>query len=403
MNGIRRLAAGTLAAVVAYCGVSVGWLPAADAAAVASTGGVSFSVDHGAWDTVFDVTGDAPSSGAEAPCVTNPDNQSTMFGLFVATPGTELQAPASDIFVSSYQFGSALQLNQVLSEAHGAGLSFQAEQNFADFGDPGQLQTATGSFSIGVMCFDGLGDPPIAAYWVSITFDGSGNWTTDSTPPTSTSTTSTSTSTTTTTSTSTTSTTTTTTTSPTTSQSTTASTTSSTTSSTAAPTPIAGLMVAGSLVLSANPTVHPGDQITVVGSGFLRTEPVDIVANSTPTALLTAQAVNGAFSVAVTVPASLSAGAHTLVLTGANSRASVSLPFVTVAAAGSSTTPSTSSTTSSSTISGSTPSTSAVIRVLAATGAPYSTVTVAGLGLLIFGAGALAFTRIRRSSRQRAH
>jgi hypothetical protein len=84
-------------------------------------------------------------------------------------------------------------------------------------------------------------------------------------------------------------------------------------------------------------TAVPGEQIVVSGSGFLPYSTVSIVVCSTPIVLGTVTTDGaGAFSTAVTVPAGLAAGAHSLVAYGVDpAGATHSLQLdITVAAAG---------------------------------------------------------------------
>jgi len=85
-------------------------------------------------------------------------------------------------------------------------------------------------------------------------------------------------------------------------------------------------------------SVPPGAGLTVDGVGFRPGEPVEVVLHSTPVSLGTFTAdASGAFSAAVTVPADVPVGAHTVVSTGQTSgRAFSAALTVELAATGSS-------------------------------------------------------------------
>ncbi len=119
--------------------------------------------------------------------------------------------------------------------------------------------------------------------------------------------------------------------------------------------------------LGSDPTLDAGQTVTVEASGFAAGEEVTVTVNSTPMLLgsVTADA-DGSVTYVFTVPTSLEAGAHTLVLAGSST--SVTVPFQ-VAAAGDD--------------SGELPS----------TGGNVGTLGLFALGALVAGAGALVISR----------
>ncbi len=451
VNRISRLALGLLPVAIAASALWLG--PATRAQALAPAAGrVVLSVDHGAFDTAFDVSATATPGGTETPCVTDPANDSTHFGLFVANLGAELQPPSSYIVAGTGGlFPDSVQNGQTLSAVQASGISFDLLANFADLGDAFPLKTETGTFSIGVMCFVDVQAPPIVAYWMSVTFDGAGNWTLSATTPSTTATTPTGTTgtTDTTPSTATTTTTTATTTTASTSADTSTTDTSATDTSTtdttittppsssaAVLTPLAVLAWPGGQALPVNPTLHRGDRITVVGSGFDRDEAVEVVAQSAPISLVTAHADNGGFSQLITIPAGLPPGPHALVLTGVTSRASVNLAFTVAAPATSTSTTRSTAATSPTTATSTTPTSTGQpssrfpttqrppagnpnqagngsggninghpgsADQLANTGGPYTLLIAAGLILLLFGGGFQLLARRNAEPRRPVH
>jgi Bacterial Ig-like domain (group 3) len=80
--------------------------------------------------------------------------------------------------------------------------------------------------------------------------------------------------------------------------------------------------------LGSDPTLAPGQTVTVQASGFTAGETVTATVHSVPVTLTPSTATaTGAIAYAFTVPASLPAGAHTLVLAGATSAHTVTLDF----------------------------------------------------------------------------
>jgi LPXTG-motif cell wall-anchored protein len=77
--------------------------------------------------------------------------------------------------------------------------------------------------------------------------------------------------------------------------------------------------VPGAPVNVNTPSVAAGGQLTVSGSGWKPNSTVQIILNSTPVGLGTANVnVEGNFSKVVTIPADTAPGAHTIVLVGTN-------------------------------------------------------------------------------------
>ncbi|TKJ23404.1 hypothetical protein [Blastococcus sp. CCUG 61487] len=131
--------------------------------------------------------------------------------------------------------------------------------------------------------------------------------------------------------------------------------------------------------------VQPGAKVRVTGQGYAPGSTVTVSVYSTPQVLTTIVAgPDGAFSVEVTVPAGLAAGAHTLVASGHDSNGAlrhVTLP-ITVSAGGVATVG----------------QVTAAQATLAATGADVAVPVIGGLAALGLGAGLIVVARRRAAA-----
>lgn len=130
-------------------------------------------------------------------------------------------------------------------------------------------------------------------------------------------------------------------------------------------------------------SVPEGGSLTVTGGGFASGEKVNVVVSSDPVTVGQPTAnSSGGVSLTFTLPSSVTAGSHTVTLTGVTSGATVSSPFTVTAAPAAST---------------STTSTTAVRATIVRTGADDATgqAMLAG-GLLVIGGAMVLSTRRRR-------
>ncbi len=139
-------------------------------------------------------------------------------------------------------------------------------------------------------------------------------------------------------------------------------------------------------------SVPEGGTMTVSGGGFATGETVRVVVSSDPVTVGTPTANDsGLVSQSFTLPSSMTAGQHSVSLTGQDSGVTISSPFtVTAQQAG------TTTTTSTTIAAGATTTTTRPPAVIARTGEPTSVRAQAGVAVLAAGIGLLLVTRRRR-------
>ena len=133
----------------------------------------------------------------------------------------------------------------------------------------------------------------------------------------------------------------------------------------------------------SNATPSAGSEITVSGEGFAPTSPVQITIASSPQLLATVESdASGAFSVTVSIPASLS-GQHTISATGTDAAGSV-LVLTAVVEVAASTVP---------------PTDTSPLPGTGRSGSDGLVLAIAGAGIVLMTSVLLLTTRTRRSPR----